>query len=151
MYIWLQKYILILVHYCTGGKRIKSSTILSIALGGVSSALIASIVFIFCIWSRRKPQVSLSCKCSWFFMLGRIDMVGVPERFWLLCVSLSIYVLHIYKRRVKSVLPPWAWAWINCLILRDFGCMMFGTRVHVFLTNWQIHGGKIELLILYET
>ncbi|CAN6205613.1 unnamed protein product [Urochloa humidicola] len=42
-----------------GGKRIKSSTILSIALGIVSSALVAALVFIICIWSRRKRQASL--------------------------------------------------------------------------------------------
>ncbi|CAN6183635.1 unnamed protein product [Urochloa humidicola] len=42
-----------------GGKRIKSSTILSIALGIVSSALVAALVFIICIWNRRKRQVSL--------------------------------------------------------------------------------------------
>ncbi|CAO1941768.1 unnamed protein product [Urochloa humidicola] len=42
-----------------GGKRFKSSTILSIALGIVSSAFVAALVFIICIWNRRKRQVSL--------------------------------------------------------------------------------------------
>ncbi|XP_039822892.1 cysteine-rich receptor-like protein kinase 6 [Panicum virgatum] len=47
-----------LIGHSPGGSGIKSSTLLSIALGIVSSALIASLVVI-CVWNKRKPRVLL--------------------------------------------------------------------------------------------